>query len=259
MMPYAPSLLAALALLFGVTPALAAPLKILRIGDSITRYAATDPALTRGLAAVGLAHEMIGSQESAPGDPASRMEGYNGKTIQFFTTHQKEFGQPPAVHTDAIPLDLALPRYAPDLILLMVGTNNLGGPDGPAINAQDLRRHLDTLLDRIHALAPAAHLIVATATPADNTYTKWPRMAHRNERTAAYNEQVVKPAVAERAAAGRPISLADAFAALDPATDLSDGVHPNAAGKAKINQVWLDAILAWHAARSAAAPTEGLR
>lgn len=75
-------------------------------------------------------------------------------------------------------------------------------------------------------------------------------MANRNERTAAYNEQVVRPAVADRAAADRPISLADAFSALDPATDLSDGVHPNDTGKAKINRVWLEAIQAWIAKKT---------
>ena len=220
------------------------PLKILRIGDSITRYAATDPTLAVGLREAGIGHEMVGSQQSSPSDPASRMEGYNGVPIQFFTRHQERFGDPATLNTDAVPLDLALTRFQPDFILLMVGTNNLGQPEGPEIDVAALRGHLDALLDRIHALAPAARLIVATATPADNRYAKWPRMAHRNERTAAYNEQVVKPAVAARAAAGRRVSLADAFAALDPATDLSDGVHPNASGKAKINQVWLAAIRA---------------
>ncbi len=218
------------------------PVKILRIGDSITRYAASHPTLCRGLDATRVPYEMVGSQNWPVHGASGLMEGYNGVPIQFFTTLQKKFGQPDTLNTDAVPLDLALERFHPDIILLMVGTNNLGNSSAPEINVGLLRGYLDTLLDRIHTLAPRAHVIVATATPADNAYTKWPHMAHRNERTAAYNDQVVRPAVAERAAAGRPITLADAFAALDPATDLSDGVHPNDSGKAKINQVWLSAL-----------------
>jgi lysophospholipase L1-like esterase len=131
----------------------------------------------------------------------------------------------------------------------MVGTNNLGGTDEATIKAEELRGYLDTLLDRLRELAPAAHVIVSTATPANNNYAAWKNMTHRNRRTAAYNEQVVKPAVAGRIAAGWRISLADAFAALDPANDLSDGVHPNEAGKAKINATWFAAIQAWRGAK----------
>jgi hypothetical protein len=38
------------------------PIEILRIGDSITRYAASDPTLCRGLYAAGISYEMVGSQ-----------------------------------------------------------------------------------------------------------------------------------------------------------------------------------------------------
>lgn len=224
-----------------------APLKILRMGDSITRYAASDPGLGQRLDEAGLRHEMVGSQEWPGKGPGSRMEGYNGVPIQFFTRLQKQFGQPDTINREAVPLDLALERFRPDLVLLMVGTNNLGSTDQPGIEETTLRGHLEQLLDRLHELAPAAHVIVATAPPADNGYTGWPHMAHRNERTAAYNEQVVRPAVAARAAQGRPISLADMFAALDPATDLADGVHPNDAGKAKINAMWFAAVQEWRA------------
>ena len=228
----------------------AAPLKILRMGDSITRYAASDATLVRLLDEAGIRHEMVGSQDWPANGRSNLMEGYNGVPIQFFTTRQKQFGQPATLNTDAVPLELAIERFQPDLVLLMVGTNNLGNSEQPEINVSMLRTHLDRLLDRLRELAPNAHVIVATATPANNDYTKWPNMAHRNERTAAYNERVVRPAVAARAAEGWSISLADAFAALDPATDLSDGVHPNNAGRAKINRVWFAAIEEWRAEKA---------
>lgn len=221
------------------------PIKILRVGDSITRYTASDPTLCRALERAGISFEMVGSQSWPGRGDAGRMEGYNGVPIQFFVRRQKEFGRPGALNTDAVPIELAIDRFSPDLILLMIGTNNLGKSDVPEIDVCILRGYLDTLLDRIHELAPEAHVIVATATPANNAFATWPNMESRNERTAAYNDQVVRPAVAAQAAAGQSISLADAFAALDPSADLSDGVHPNASGKAKINAVWFEAIEAW--------------
>jgi lysophospholipase L1-like esterase len=221
----------------------------MRVGDSITRFAASDPGLCHDLERAGIRYEMVGSQNSPVPGACGRMEGYNGKTIQFFTRFQEAFGDDGALNHRAVPIELAIGRYRPDLVLLMVGTNNLGGTDDPAIKVDELRGYLDTLLDRLRELAPAAHVIVSTATPANNYYAAWKNMARRNVRTAAYNDEVVKPAVAGRIAAGWRISLADAFAALDPATDLSDGVHPNEAGKAKINAMWFAAIQAWRGAR----------
>ncbi len=226
------------------------PVKILRVGDSITRYAASNPALCQALERAGISYEMVGSQNWPVQGASGLMEGYNGVPIQFFTSHQKSFGQPETLNADAVPIDLAMERFQPDLILLMVGTNNLGGSVSSEIPVEELRGYLDALLDRIHELSPKVHVIVSTVTPADNKYAKWPDMTNRNERTSACNDQVVRPAVAERKTAGRPISLADAFTVLDPATDLSDGVHPNDAGKAKINAVWFDAIQAWLGTKS---------
>ncbi len=226
-----------------------APIRILRVGDSITRFAASDPGLCQNLERAGIPYMMVGSQHvPAPGASGS-MEGYNGKTIPFFTSFQEVFGEEGTLNRRAVPIDLALQRYLPDLVLLMVGTNNLGGTDEPTIRVERLRGYLDALLDRLHECAPTAHVFVATVTPANNNYASFKNMTHRNQRTAAYNEQVVKPAVAERAAAGRPISLVDVFSALDPATDLSDGVHPNDVGKAKINAAWFAAIQAWRNGR----------
>lgn len=216
-------------------------IKILRVGDSITRYAASHPGLCLALEQAGIPYEMVGSQEWPVKGFSGRMEGYNGKTIQFFTSPQKEFGHPDTLNHDAVPIE----KFNPDLILLMVGTNNLGGTDRNEIDVPKLRGFLDDLLNRIHSLAPAAHVMVATAPPARNNWKNKPGMAFRNERTAAYNEQVVKPSVTALAAAGRPISLVDIFSALDPEIDLSNGVHPNESGKAKINAQWFAAIQDW--------------
>lgn len=227
------------------TQAAGSAMKILRVGDSITRYAASHPGLCRALEQAGIPYEMVGSQEWPAKGVSGRMEGYNGKTIQFFTSPQKEFGHPDTLNHDAVPIDFAIEKFNPDLILLMVGTNNLGGTDRNEIDVPKLRGFLDDLLNRIHSLAPAAHVMVATAPPARNNWENKPGMAFRNERTAAYNEQVVKPSVTALAAAGRPISLVDIFSALDPEIDLSDGVHPNESGKAKINAQWFAAIQDW--------------
>jgi lysophospholipase L1-like esterase len=130
------------------------------------------------------------------------------------------------------------------VVLLMVGANDLDGPAGPEIDVRALSSQYEALLDRIREQAPGALLVVATVTPADASYAAWDRMKHRNDRIRAFNEQVVKPAVARRVERGDSIVLADMFPALDPDTDLSDGVHPNLRGKQAINRVWAEALIA---------------
>ena len=222
----------------------ASPLCILRMGDSITRFAASDASLVSKLNAAGIKHVMMGSQDWN----GHLMEGYNGQRIEFFYTLQSKYGgsyqsQPGEEHVDSIPAQRALEAYSPDIILLMVGVNNLGSPDVPTVDVSGLTTKLQTLLDRIRQWAPDAHTIISTVTPADKDYTAWSDMTYRNERHTAFNTQVLVPVVQARIDAGQPFSLVDANAVMDPSTDLSDGVHPNELGKAKINDVWYQGIV----------------
>lgn len=83
-------------------------------------------------------------------------------------------------------------------------------------------------------------IVLSTVPPANDT--KNPNNPNRNERHRLYGEEVVKPVVAQRIAAGKPYTLADPYPVMSP-DDLNDSVHPSMAGKAKLNAVWADAIL----------------
>jgi lysophospholipase L1-like esterase len=143
---------------------------------------------------------------------------------------------------DAIPLQRAHVEEKPDVIIAMVGVNNLQGFK-PEIPVQDLTAKLENFCDRMEEwLPPGAKIILSTVPPANDA--KDPGNPHRNERHRLFGEQVVKPLVERRIAVGKPYTLADTCPALIPDQDLSDSVHPNKkSGKGKLNEVWAEAVL----------------
>lgn len=116
-----------------------------------------------------------------------------------------------------------LARHRPDLILLMSGAN---GFDAEA---------RDTLIRTIGEHSPAL-LLVATTTPQAAPRVGW-------EQVTSYN-QSLPATVAARRAAGPRIAWVDLHAVLTPADLLPDGVHPTQAGLEKIAQAWFEAITA---------------
>ena len=224
----------------------AEPLRILRVGDSITRMTAMDGTLGRALAEAGLTVDFVGAQKPSADQAGTDTdcEGYNGRPIEFFIRHQATYGDEPysdnCPMADAIPLKKALETFQPDLVLVMIGVNNLGGSN-PRIATSALTAKLDEFLDRLEEWKPAATRIVLSTVPPANE-AKDPGNPNRNLRHQLYGENVVGPVFERRLAAGKPYTLADPYAALTP-DDIRDGVHPSRAGKAKLNAVWAGAIL----------------
>ena len=216
------------------------------MGDSITRLTASNPVLADQLAAAGLKVDFVGAQKPAGSRPGldTDCEGYNGRPIAFFTHHQASYGDEPfsdqCPMPSGVPLQVALEDFKPDVVLAMVGVNNLAGKTRE-IPVDELRAGLNTFLDRLEQWMPAgARVVVSTVPPANDA--KDPAQPHRNARHQAYNQQVVRPLVAARIAAGKPYTLADPEPVMSPA-DLNDLVHPTDEGKAKLNTVWAAAIL----------------
>jgi len=114
---------------------------------------------------------------------------------------------------------------APHTVLLHIGTNdvnqNLDLANAPA--------RLSTLVDHILATAPGVEVFVAQITPeADPTF---------EARIRAYNAAL--PGALQ--GKGSRVHLVDMHSALSVA-DLADGVHPTAAGYAKMGAVWFAAL-----------------
>lgn len=226
--------------------AAAESVRILRVGDSVTRLTAINPVLWDKLTEAGVEVQFVGAQNPAPDRAglSTSCEGYNGRPMEFFTTHQATYGDEPfSDHhpmTDAIPLKRALDEYRPHVVLAMVGINDLSG-NNSTIPTAALTAKLEQFCDRLEEWAPPGmKFVISTVPPANEA--KDPGNPNRNQRHRLYGEEVVRPVVERRIAAGKPYTLADPYPAMTP-EDLKDGVHPNAGGKAKLNEVWAAAIL----------------
>jgi lysophospholipase L1-like esterase len=118
-----------------------------------------------------------------------------------------------------------LVTYKPRTVLLHAGSNDLGTDDGPAAAPG----RLSDLIDIIRAGAPDADIFVAQITPQWNPLYE--------SRIEAFNAQI--PGIV--ASKGSKVHLVDMHSALTM-DDLADGVHPNAAGYAKMADVWYAAL-----------------
>ena len=116
-----------------------------------------------------------------------------------------------------------LEKHQPDVILLMAGANGF----------DDAAR--DKLIRTIGEHS-AAHLFVATILPQKPPRDGW-------ERVAGYNASL--PAIVEsQRQAGKKITLVKMHAAVSPDDLLADGVHPDKAGLAKMAGVWFESLVA---------------
>jgi hypothetical protein len=117
----------------------------------------------------------------------------------------------------------ARPPAFPDIITLMIGTNNAGGPQTTAHD------QLHALLTKLTTLRPNTQLIVAQITPSNRTFD------------VSYNAFVASE-VASLQAAGKHVSLVDMYTTF-PANGLyTDNVHPNDLGFTFMAKQWFDAI-----------------
>ncbi len=128
-------------------------------------------------------------------------------------------------------------RYQPDIVLLMVGTNDLAHGDDLATS----RRNLDTLLDALEPWYHPTTVYVASVLPVNNGRAMPLATA---DRVTAFNTQL-KSIVAAHAARWQQVHYVNMTerSGIDE-SDFWDGVHPNASGYGKIADTWYRAV-AW--------------
>jgi GDSL-like Lipase/Acylhydrolase family len=123
-----------------------------------------------------------------------------------------------------------IPQYNPDIVLLMIGTNDVDG----MVDLPNAPSRLGMLIDTIVSLDPHALVVVAQITPT--------MQDPLNQNIQTFNAGI--PAVVNaRAAAGKHVALVDMYSAFvsDPAyksTYLADRLHPNGAGYQVMSDVW---------------------
>ena len=236
------------------------PLRILPVGDSITRGSyltgyATGPfkgdriglpnpdgggwrkVLQDRLRAAGVAYQFVGELDyrafGADGVVDARFDPHHHGLAGFDNQRILSGGVVPT------PADIltakgvkeirvrdivtVLQTHRPNVILLMSGTNSLD-PAGREKLVRTILEHCD------------GDLFVATIPPQAP-----PRPTSLLEQVDPYNRNLA-PLVNELAAIGKKVHLVDIHAALAPADLLGDGVHPNRAGMEKIALAWFRAL-----------------
>jgi autotransporter-associated beta strand protein len=196
-------------------------IRILPLGDSITWGVGgdTDKGGYRGtlynlLTALGYNAIFVGNNvENSALLAQPHHEGHPGQVISYITAN--------------IAAWLAT-MDNPDVVLLHIGTNDIGISDFPnAIN------RLDDLITQIATLRPYAHIIVTT-------------LMQRSGDTLipTYFNPYVQGKVNAQAALGRRVTFLDMWSAVPYPANMADGVHPNQPGYNLMAAAWLGAIQA---------------
>ena len=222
------------------------------LGDSITEGKSQAPGgyrlpLYNKLTAAGDSVQFVGSQTTNPGSlPADQQnhEGHSGAVIAGYDGAAGMIGDYSVAAgyrgglTENIGAWLGPNGAHPDVILLMIGTNDVfyDPLDHLAATAPDRLSNLISLIsNKKTGLDPSAALIVAQVTP--DAYSA-------ASLTQAYNAGVASVVANHHDNLHENVSLVNMYSALDPATDFLDGEHPNSDGYLKMADVWLTGMRA---------------
>jgi lysophospholipase L1-like esterase len=129
-------------------------------------------------------------------------------------------------------VDAAMTAGKPNIVLLMIGTNDVD----ISLDLTNAPTRLGALLDRITKDVPDALVVVAKMVPTKNDTT--------NTRVRTYNDAI--PGLVQ-ARAGKHIVMVDMYAAFTANTSyktalMNDDLHPKDAGYAVMAQTWYAAI-----------------
>ncbi|MDY7574530.1 SGNH/GDSL hydrolase family protein, partial [Actimicrobium sp. CCI2.3] len=140
----------------------------------------------------------------------------------------------------ALPIETTLANWNPDVILLMLGTNDALQPYNPTGGdyASNAASRMKALLDKIFDAKPQIMVVLAQITPIKRND---PSRIDADNRAQAYNLAISK-IVSAYQTAGKNIVMVNQHDAFDPATETSDGIHPTAAGFQKMAAVWYEGL-----------------
>ena len=146
----------------------------------------------------------------------------------------------PDVYLQKIVAD-ALTNATPDLVLLLIGVNDIGRGRNPY---QVATNDMPNLLDIIFSNAPNANVILAKVTSLYNASLPGLNYSAYATNIPIYNA-ALQTMVNQRRALGQKVFLADMFSVVKRAVMFnSDNVHPNATGLQAMAQEWFTRIQA---------------
>jgi lysophospholipase L1-like esterase len=237
-----------------------APLQIMPMGDSITQGAGAGGGyrspLFASLSAAGFQMQFIGAR----GDNATtllttnnqtRHEGHGSYSTDLLLGNldaSTPYGGTNEGGYWITGIPGTRPPAYPDLILLMIGTNDIGM--WAHTPAQTIA-YYDQLLTKLVTLRPAARIICASIVPFvlsefEEAYPdKIGVYTHREPNNVIFNS-LLPGLVATHQAAGHRVQFYDMRQMVNPANAATliggDGVHPNQAGYNAIASGWFDAL-----------------
>lgn len=218
---------------FTTLPASNSLLKIMPLGDSITAGVAGKNDRESGgyrtelwnqFIAEGLPVKFVGSMSSGPTSLGEKdHEGHPGWTIRQI----------------ARSVDVWLKELQPDIILLMIGTN-----DTKKSSLRTMVDELSNLIDQITAILPDAQLLVASIPPIHPAVKPLSRVLR-----AMYFNEAIPGIVNVKVAEGKKVGFVDMRSlSVDGLTSsvslyTDNGLHPNAQGYQQIASFWYAAVL----------------
>jgi len=202
-------------------------IRILALGDSLTLgYGSGEEGegseagyrihLRKLLVEQGYLVDFVGSQNNGPSDFGdNEHEGYNGYSVRQVTAIAGK----------------AVDTYAPDIVLILAGTNDqiefVPPTQPPAGAAADL----EDLIELIKARNPKVQMVLGQLIP----------LEYNDEKIREYNGML--PDIVERQQnLGSRLQLVNHYVIGDDALS-SDGIHPTIEGYEKMAEIWLPAIL----------------
>jgi lysophospholipase L1-like esterase len=214
------------------------PIKAMFIGDSITDDCVFDGAWRKYLQPLlvtnGYPYLAQGRNLSFPtaGFSNNRHEGYCGTVIAPPGVYGPVHGyNPPDAYLLRIVAD-ALTNAAPNLVLILMGANDIGRGRNPY---QVATNDMPNLLNVIFAKVPDANVVLAKTTTLQNAGLGYNAYATN---VPIYNA-ALQSMVNQRRALGQNVFLADMFSAVDYDTMFnSDHLHPNVNGLRAIAGEW---------------------
>lgn len=210
------------------------PLKIMAIGDSITDDCVVQGAWRKPLQPLldtnGFPFTFVGRQTStaSPGFTKLKHEGYCGAVVAapgLFGAHQYSSAQNYLQYI----VPQALTNAIPDVMLILIGANDIGNGRNPYLLATN---HMATLLNIIFSNAPNVTVVLAKATRQENVFVS------AGANIPIYNA-ALQAVVNQRRALGQKVYLADLYSTVTYPTLFSDGLHPTAAGLQLAANEWL--------------------
>ncbi len=200
--------------------------KIMPLGDSITEGAEGHASyrfwLWKRLNLAGYDVDFVGSRTGvgAPG---------GGQTAPLYTDWDVNHEGHSGWRTDQIldKIDEWAPQFAPDVVLLHLGTNDML----QSHTVQETVDRLGQIIDTIRASRPNVKIAMAKIIPS--------RVLNNN--IIALNNQI-PGIVSAKNTAQSPVVLVDQFAGYDAFADNYDEYHPNPRGERKMTAKWLPAV-----------------